>query len=164
MTPMRSIAAPLVDHLEAYERFLRGGTSPQHVYQVISRVRKVVHACRLVFYADVSPSAVQEYLAEIRLNGRSPQTVNFYLQAIRQFINWMVRDRRAPDNPLRSLGLLNVRKDRRHDRRGLAAEELTRLVQAAAEGGSVEGVDGPGPGDALPSRPSRDSGEKSWRR
>ena len=116
---------PLSEYLDAYERFLKAkGTSPQHVYQVISRTKKVIRGCRFVFYVNVSPSMVQEYLANVSLKGRSPQTVNVYLQAIRQFMNWMVRDRRAPDNPLRVLSPLNVRKDRRHDRRALAAEEL----------------------------------------
>ncbi len=138
---------PLSEHLDAYERFLKAkGTSPQHVFQVISRARKVMQGCRLVFYADMSPSKVQEYLADVKLKGRSPQTVNFYLQAIRQFVNWMVRDRRVPDNPLRVLSPLNVRKDRRHDRRAIEADELDRLVQSADEGRSVEGVDGPARG------------------
>ena len=134
---------PLLEHLEAYERFLRAkGTSEQHLYQVISRTKKVIRDCRLAFFADVSPSKIQEFLANFRLKGRSPQTVNFYLQAMRQFLTWMVRDRRAPDNPLRVLSPLNVRKDRRHDRRALEADELARLVQAANEGMSVEGVEG----------------------
>jgi len=135
---------PLSEHLNAYERFLKArGTSSQHVFQVISRAKKVIRSGQFTFHADVSPSKVQEYLATIKLEGRSPQTVNFYLQAIRQFLNWMVRDRRVPDNPLRILSPLNVRKDRRHDRRAIGEEEFTRLVQAADGGKSVEGVDGP---------------------
>ena len=137
----------LLEHLDAYERFLKAkGTSPQHVYQVVSRVKKVIRGCRFTLFVDVSPSKVQEFLADFKLTGRSPQTVNFYLQAMKQFMNWMVRDRRVPDNPLRVLSPLNVRKDRRHDRRAIGAEELDRLVQAADEGKSVEGVEGPARG------------------
>lgn len=133
---------PLSEHLDSYERFLKAkGTSDQHVFQVVSRARKVIKACGFVFYADLSPSKVQEFLANFKLKGRSPQTVNFYLQAMRQFVNWMVRDRRVPDSPLRVLSPLNVRKDRRHDRRAIGDEELARLVEAADHGKSVEGVE-----------------------
>lgn len=91
---------PLSEHLEDYERFLAAkGDSSKHVYQVISRARKVIRECRFVFPSDISPARVQERLAELRRQGRSAQTANFYLQAIKQFATWMVRDRRIPDNP-----------------------------------------------------------------
>jgi site-specific recombinase XerC len=67
-------------------------------------------------------------------NGISAQTFNFYLQAIKQFCRWMVKDRRATENPLLHLQGLNVRTDRRHDRRALSLEELTLLLETATDG------------------------------
>ncbi len=140
----------LHEHLDAYERFLRAkGNSEKHVQQITSRAKKVIKDCGFVFWSDVSPSQVQDFLARLKVNGRSLQTLNFYLQAVKQFLNWMARDRRAPDNPLRVLSPFNVRRDRRHDRRALEEEELTRLVQAAEEGGLIEGGKRPSPGGVV---------------
>ena len=62
--------------------------------------------------------------------GISAQTFNFYLQAVKQFCRWMVKDRRASELPLAHLEPLNVQTDRRHDRRELTEEELPRLLAA----------------------------------
>ena len=43
-------------------------------------------------------------------------------------------DRRMPDNPLAYLSGLNVKTDRRHDRRALSVEEIDRLIKVTAEG------------------------------
>ena len=47
-------------------------------------------------------------------NGISAQTSNFYLQAIKQFARWMVRDGRASESPLDHLTGVNAKLDRRH--------------------------------------------------
>ena len=134
---------PLSDHLEDYDSFLQAkGDSEKHVYQVISRARKIIQGCKFVFPSDISPARVQERLAELRRQGSSAQTVNFYMQAIKQFATWMVRDRRVPDNPLCVLTPMNVQKDRRHDRRALAEEELAWLLDAAESGPIVEAISG----------------------
>ena len=39
-----------------------------------------------------------------------------------------------PDNPLAYLSGLNVKTDRRHDRRALSVEEIDRLIKVTAEG------------------------------
>lgn len=134
---------PLLEHLAAYKQFMTSkGDSEKHVIQVDKRAEKVIRGCKFVFASDVSPSGVQDFVSNLRREGLSAQTSNFYLQAIKQLMNWMVKDRRLPDNPLRILSPTNVRNDRRHDRRALEPEELARLVEAAEEGKPVEGVKG----------------------
>ena len=48
----------------------------------------------------------------------------------------------TPTDPLAHLSKLNVRTDRRHDRRALSAEELKRLLEAARTGPRIEGIRG----------------------
>ena len=84
--------------------------------------------------ADMSASKVLRYLLERRRDGLSVKSSNDYLQAIKQFCRWMVADRRMPDNPLAYLSGLNVKTDRRHDRRALSVEEIDRLIKVTAEG------------------------------
>ncbi len=134
---------PITDHLRDFEQFLRSkGGSEKHVSQVVKRATDVMTDCGFVLLADLRPGAVQNNLHERRQSGRSAQTCNFYLKAATQFVRWLVQDRRLLDNPLRGLTLLNVRIDRRHDRRALSAEEYERLLNAAATGKRVDGMSG----------------------
>src|SRR5262249_12805414 len=49
------------------------------------------------------PGATAEALRERLCPGASVQTTNFYLQAIKQFARWLVRDRRMGESPLAHL-------------------------------------------------------------
>jgi len=71
------------------------------------------------------------------------QTFNFYLAAFKQFCRWMVKDGRASESPVAYLDGLNVKTDRRHDRRALSADELRRLLAAAQGGPERYGMSGP---------------------
>ena len=99
--------------------------------------------CRFVFPGDLRASPVQNFVSDLRGAGRSAQTCNFYLQAAKQFVRWMVQDRRLKDNPLRGLSQMNVRADRRHDRRALYDDEFRRLLEAARHGKVIEKISGP---------------------
>ena len=79
-------------------------------------------------------------MSHLRDEGLSAQTCNHHLKAAKQFTRWLVRDRRTPTDPLAHLSKLNVRTDRRHDRRALWAEELKRLLEAARTGPRIEGI------------------------
>jgi len=84
-----------------------------------------------------------EFLGQLRRDGLSAQTYNNYLVVIKQFTRWLVRDRRTPTDPLLHLSRINVRADRRHDRRALLPDEFARLVDAARNGKNVESIPGP---------------------
>jgi integrase len=107
-----------------------------------SVARKVATGCRFNFISDVSASRVESFLAELRRGGASIQTSNFYLQAIKQFARWLVRDRRTGDNPLAHISGGNVDLDRRHDRRALPEAEFTALLEAARGAGPYRKLSG----------------------
>jgi len=74
-------------------------------------------------------SRVQRYLAERGKGGLSIRSSNFYLQAIEQFLNWMVADGRTAENPLAYLRSQNPNTDIRHNRRALEPDEIRRLLE-----------------------------------
>ena len=132
---------PIADHLKDYEQFLRSkGNSEKHASQVIKRATDVMTNCGFVWLSEIRSAAVQNFIHELRKTGRSVQTSNFYLQAAKQFVRWLVQDRRLFDSPLRGLAAMNVKVDRRHDRRALSADEFDRLLHAARHGKRVEGM------------------------
>ena len=140
---------PLKEHIDAFEQHLRHkGNTAQHVYGVATKVRRIAAACKWAYIRDLSASRLQKFLAELRQGkddeeGLSIQTSNHYLRAIKQFSRWLVRDRRTNDDRLVHLAMLNVKVDRRHDRRALSADEFARLVEAAASGPTVVCIPGP---------------------
>ncbi len=145
--PARVAAAkPLQEHVTDWEAsLLAKGNTERHAELVASRARKIFDACGFVYWSDISASKLQSELAEMRKGERgiAAQTHNFYLQAAKQFCRWMVRDGRATESPLAHLQGLNVKTDRRRDRRPLSAEEIRRLLAAASSVGVRHGMSGP---------------------
>ena len=138
-------AKPLIEHLVDFEKYLlTKGDTKTHVDLVVSRARRVIEGCELQNWSDVSANKVQGYLAGLRDEPYciSAQTFNFYLQATKQFCRWMVQERRASENPLQHLKGLNVRTDRRHDRRALEPDEIRHLLASTQAAGTRFGMDG----------------------
>jgi len=128
---------PLSEHLaDFHASLLHKGDSNDHADLVTGRARRTCEGYKFKQFADFNPSKVQRFLSEMRDNGEgiSAQTSNFYLQAIKQFARWMVRDGRASESPLDHLAGVNVKLDRRHDRRNLIASELSHLLKTTAAG------------------------------
>ena len=96
----RRVAAAkrLTDHLDDFRDALAAkGNSVRHVELVTSRARKVVKGCNFVKWSDISASGVMNHLNSLRTAEKpiSAQTFNFYLQSIKQFCRWMVKDQLA---------------------------------------------------------------------
>jgi site-specific recombinase XerD len=135
---------PINEHLQDFRAALQAkDTTPEHAQQTSDRATRVVVGCGFAHIADISATAVASYLATLRDNGRSIQTNNHYLRAVKQFTRWLHRDRWTGDDPLHHLAMGNVKLDRRHDRRALSSDEMTRLVNATEAGPDVECVAGP---------------------
>ena len=120
------------------------GNTSRHVDLVTGRIRSVIDGCGFNYWSDITAAKVQNHLAGLRegKSGISPQTFNFYLQAMKQFCRWMVRERRAVESPLTHLGGLNVQLDRRHDRRALSVDELLLLLETTQDGPVRFGITG----------------------
>ena len=147
---------PLAEHLEDFEQsLLARGVTGKHVKLVRSRVERVFAECKVIFWNDIQASAIQKTISALRkyvktveiqeINGKkvkksklkdigdiSAQTYNFYLKAVKQFCRWMVQDQRASESPVQHLQTINVRADRRHDRRPFELDEIRRLLEATA--------------------------------
>jgi integrase len=130
-------------HLAEYhEVLLAKGVTRDHADLVRGRVAKVLKVARIDRISHLSPSAIQRVVASVKAEGKSLQTCNDTLRAIKQFSRWLLRDGRAREDVLAFLTGYNVALDRRHDRRALTDEELARLIMAAEEGLPFRGMTG----------------------
>ena len=143
----------LAEHIGDWKAALSAkGNTQRHAELVTSRVSKAFDACGFKMWTDLSASKLQTHLADLRADRRkqdgtvaqgiSNQTSNFYLQGCKQFCRWMVKDRRASENPLNHLDGLNVKTDRRHDRRAMLADELRWLLDTTMAGPERYGMSG----------------------
>lgn len=135
---------PIDAHLEDFRKHLQARrVGEAQVKLVVYRAERIIEACRVRILTDLSASRVQKFLADLRADGKSIQTSNHYLRAIKQFSRWLVRDRRAGEDPLAFISMLNVATDRRHDRRPLTETEFTSLIAAATTGKTLSRLTGP---------------------
>ena len=121
---------------EFHTSLLDKGNTRDYSNSKCARVKKLLAGCRFSFYSEITPAIVQHWLAEQRKlePGMSAQTSNFYLQALKQFCRWMVSERRASESPVAHLSGVNVKLDRRHDRRNLTIKEIERLLRETVSG------------------------------
>lgn len=77
-----------------------------------------------------------------RNQGMSPSTSNDYLRAVKQFSKWLVKERRAPYDPLAYLQRQNTKVDKRHPRRALREDLFGKFVEATVEGRDFRGLPG----------------------
>lgn len=135
---------PLTQHLAEYADYLSNrDVTPKQVKESRSQIQKMILSCKWKLVGDITATSALEFLGDLRRQGRSAQTHNHYLKSAKAFTRWLVRDRRTLVDPLAHLSKLNVRTDRRHDRRALSPEEVGRLLDAARNGKRVEGISGP---------------------
>jgi integrase len=132
-------------HLADFRRYLVAkGNTEKHARQTCRRAAAVLDGCNAVFVADVSPSAVIDWLATERGDGRlTIQTSNYYLRDLKSFCRWLVKDRRTGDNPLAHLSGMNAAVEDHRERRHLAPDDFAEFIEAARKGKTVRRVPGP---------------------
>ncbi len=107
--------------------------SPRHLVNLRQRLMATVDGVRVAFLKDLIPERVEGFLDELASHGRSARTVNLYRQSIVQLMNWAVRRKVIPYNPLDCVARLPEHEKVR-ERRALSREESQRLSQSALVG------------------------------
>ena len=129
------LARPLLEHLAEFKAHLQArGVTAGHCQQVYHRAERILRECGFRFIDDMKASPVEMVLTRLRAEGRGQQTLNFYLQSVKQFCRWLVADRRTGENWLAHMRGGNVAVDRRLERRELAQLEIEWLLKASRLG------------------------------
>ncbi len=131
----KKAAAPLEDHLAAYERSLvAGGVTAVYRANLIRAVRRVSAECGFGTPADFDRERVEGWLAE-RITGpenMSARNRNHYRQSLIAFANWCVETGRLIGHDLARVPKADEKADPRRQRRALTEDELKRLLAVAA--------------------------------
>jgi len=135
---------PLKSHLNDFRNsLLNKGRSRNHCELVANRALYIIEDCKFNYITEISASRVERSLADLKKSlGRSQQTVNHYLRAIKQFTRWLLRDKRSPEDRLSHLEAGNVKLDRRLERRELASDEIEWLLKTTMQSAPVSRLSG----------------------
>ncbi len=146
MLDSRSVAGakPLAEHIGDYRKHLEAkNNTPDHINPTISRIEAIANGCGFLFISDISGSTVATWLKDQReADAFGISTSNAYLTALKGFCNWLVKDRRANENPVVHLARLNAETDIRRQRRSLSQEDFGLLIEATRTGEEVCGLTG----------------------
>jgi integrase len=141
---------PIAEHVADFRAALAAkGNTSKHVEMTDARVKRVITTSGAAHVPDLTPSTVQQVIKGIHDTGRSLETANSYLRAIKSFSRWLWRDRRTVGDPLVTLAGYNAStEDSRHARREVTPDELTYLL-AFVERHTLAAHKLPGPDRAV---------------
>jgi len=134
----------LIEHLSDFKTYLTDkGTTKEYACKLEYRITQILNGINAVVWSDISYSNVQRFLADKRQAGKMKvSTANHYLAAIREFLAWMVMDKRSPANPLELIERLSDTTDDKRKRRPFTVEELRKLITTTANGPIVRNIEG----------------------
>jgi site-specific recombinase XerD len=93
------------------------------------------------YFRDITSERIQESLGALLESGRSTQTANHFLAALRALSRWSRKRGRVRDNPMDCVES-RAEQDQSHPRRALTGDELARLIEAAGTGRELYGMSG----------------------
>jgi len=152
---------PLAEHIDGtpdapgWKQYLTAkGNTRKHVVHFVGRVKRAFIGTKAKFWSELSATRLMTWLNEQRQDehdatgkrlrrGISANTFNSYVLALKGFALWMVREGRVNENPMVGLRKLNVKLDKRHERRAYTVDELKWLLNTASKGPERCGMSGP---------------------
>lgn len=130
--PLRDAAQrKLSEHLQDYLADVRAlRRSEKHIDNLEHRVGVLIRKCRWDVAKDVTANSYQEWRRQQRL---SAKTLNDYLEAMRCFLNWMVRHGRLVANPLLAVEKVKTAGRETRVRRAFTEVEMRRLIASVPD-------------------------------
>jgi integrase len=130
---------PLLEHLNDYESDLltrgRAGRGGRGGRLLKSRIVRLLGDCGWSLLGQVTADSFVKW--RDRQKEASARTKNHYLQGMISFLNWMERMGRVKSNPLKFVGKVDERGQRKRVRRAFTDDELRKLVAGSGPRGII---------------------------
>ena len=141
---------PLKTHVADFRQHLESkGNTPRHVSMTVARIEATFTGCRFKLLGDLDADKVAHWLKVCREERDAAKpfgiaTSNHHLVAVKSFGNWLLKSLRLERNPFAHMSRLNGKVDVHVERRAMAPDELSRLVDAAEKSAmTFRGLTGP---------------------
>jgi len=154
---------PIAEHIDEYIEHLKSkrvrGRKVSAHYQrnVRGRLLRIVRDRSFTRLSDITSETINRWMDDAEDADMAAATRNEYLTSMIAFCNWLVREGRLIANPLAQMQKADRSADRRHLRRALTVEDVSRLLEAAARRPIAELGRRP-----VPLKETEKKGRKSW--
>ena len=120
-------AKPVTEHIDAFEKAVkaRRNNTAGHARETASQIRRICVGLNVESYHELNQTDVMVWLDERNVTAN---TRRHYLTAICDFCKWMVRDKRAADDPMENTPKPSPDAEPSFERRPLSVEEFQRLM------------------------------------
>jgi len=127
----------VTEHIKAWLADLQRGQRAHHYIRIVeARIERLRKELRWTLPASIRADGLTAWLGREAGAGKSPRTVNHYLQTAIAFCNWCAGQDRMEKNPLEHVSKTTVTEPKLA-RRALTAAELDRLVKVDANRGLI---------------------------
>jgi integrase len=127
---------PLVEHLDDYEADLltrgRAGRGGRGASLIKGRIIRLLNEASWKLASQVTADSFVTWRNKQKAAVR---TQNHYLQGMISFLNWMERNGRIKFNPLKRVGKIDERGQKKRVRRAFTDEELRKLIAGSGPRG-----------------------------
>jgi integrase len=123
--PLKALYEMYIEHLKA------SGTTEKHRKEVKRCLNVVTTECGFQFLKDICQPPVKEFINYKKASGLSDRTVNVYVDKLRYFCRWAVKNNLLVHNPFVDFVRLDEKTNRVREARSLTPEEVEKLLDAA---------------------------------
>jgi len=128
----------LADHLNDYEmdlvRRARAGRGGRGARLLKSRILRLMNECGWKLPGSVTADS---FVAWRNRQSGAARTLNHYLQGMVSFLNWLERSGRIQANPLKFVGKVDERGQKKRVRRAFTDDELRKLIEGSGPRGII---------------------------
>jgi integrase len=129
---------PLVEHLDDYEADLltrgQAGRGGRGARLLKARIIRLTGECRWKLACHVT---AESFVAWRNQHKAAARTQNHYLQGMVSFLNWLERVGRIRTNPLKFVGKVDERGQKKRVRRAFTDTELSKLIEGSGSRGTI---------------------------
>jgi integrase len=123
--PLKALCEMYLDDLKA------SGRMEKHRKEAGRCLKAIIAECGFQFLKDICQPPVKEFLNKKKAAGLSDRTVNVYVDRLRYFCNWAMRNRFLASDPFVDFVRLDEQTNRVREARSLTDGEVEKLLDAA---------------------------------
>jgi integrase len=123
--PLKVLSRMYIDDLKA------SGSKKKHLKEAARCLNAAIEACGFQFLKDICQPPVKDFINKKKVAGLSDRTVNVYVDRLRYFCNWAMKNRLLASNPFVDFVRLDEQTNRVREARSLTDGEVEKLLEAA---------------------------------
>jgi len=130
----KALSEHLNDYVADLEARNRAGRHGRGGRLLKGRILRLLKACGWKLPGNVTADS---FVAWRNRQTTAARTLNHYLQGMVSFLNWLERSGRISTNPLKFVGKVDERGQKKRVRRAFTDEELSKLIQGSGSRGII---------------------------